>query len=89
MQFEWDKTKAAKNLAKHGIEFAQALAVFSDPHHLTVDDSRHTAENRQNTTGCIDGAVFIVCHTNRAGVTRIISARHASRQERKKYHANH
>lgn len=89
MQFEWDETKAAKNLAKHGIRFEQAVAVFTDPHRLTVDDVRHTSEHRQNTTGIVKGSVFIVCHTARAGLTRIISARHASRQERKKYHANH
>lgn len=87
--FEWDETKAAKNLAKHGIGFAQAVVIFQDPHRLTAVDLRHAAEHRENTTGGVQGVVFTACHTDRAGVTRIISARYASRQERNKYHANH
>ena len=50
----------------------------------------YIAEHRENTTGLIEGEVIItVCHTDRAGVTRLISARRASLQERKAYHANH
>ena len=89
VQFEWDENKAAKNLAKHGVEFAQAVAVFADPHQLTVEDSRHKTEHRENTTGAAQGVIFIVCHTHRAGLTRIISARHASRQKRKHYNATY
>lgn len=82
MHFEWDETKAAKNLAKHGIGFSLASRVFLDPLRLTVTDHRHASEHRQNTT-------VTVTHTDRAGVTRLISARKASRKERAKYHANH
>jgi uncharacterized protein len=89
MQFEWDAAKAAVNLAKHGISFEQAALVFADPHRLTVIDTRHTAEHRLNTTGCIQDQLFIVCHTDRAGRTRLISARPASRHERNRYHAHH
>lgn len=90
MQFEWDETKAAKNLAKHGIGFSLASRVFLDPLRLTVTDHRHTSEHRQNTTGLVGGQVIVtVTHTDRAGVTRLISARKASRKERKDYHANH
>ncbi len=90
MQFEWDSAKAASNLAKHGVSFEIAARVFADPHRCTVVDSRHTAEVRQNTTGLVaDALVLTVTHTDRAGVTRIISARRASRAERKLYHAHH
>ena len=88
MQFEWDANKAAKNLAKHGIDFMQAAAVFLDARRLTLVDARHASELRFNTTGIIQEEIFIICHTDRAGVTRIISARHASRHERKKYYAD-
>ena len=87
MQFEWDAAKAAANLAKHGVDFAQATAVFTDPAHLTITDARHTAEHRENTTGLVQGHLLTITHTARAGVTRLISARLASRPERKHYHA--
>jgi uncharacterized DUF497 family protein len=89
MTFEWDADKAAKNLAKHGVSFPEAALVFDDPRRLTVTDSRHTSEHRENTIGRIAGLLIVtVTHTDRAGVTRIISARTASRQERKHYYAH-
>ena len=87
MQFEWDAAKAASNLAKHGVDFAQATAVFSDPARLTTTDARHTPEHRENTTGLVQGHLLTITHTDRAGVTRLISARLASRPERNTYHA--
>lgn len=88
MQFEWDAGKAARNLAKHGVSFPEATLVFADPKRLTVADTRHTEEIRENTIGLIAGLLVVtVTHTDRAGITRLISARPASRQERKRYHA--
>jgi uncharacterized DUF497 family protein len=88
MQFEWDAAKAAVNLAKHGVDFARATLVFADPSRLTAIDTRHTAEQRENTIGRVaDTLLLIVTHTDRAGVTRLISARPASRHERELYHA--
>jgi uncharacterized DUF497 family protein len=88
MEFEWDDNKAASNLAKHGIEFSQAIAVFEDPDQVTEDDVRRDyGELRQNTIGLIGPIpVVVVTHTNRSGVTRLISARPASRDERRKYY---
>lgn len=89
MTFEWDADKAAMNLVKHGISFNAAALVFADPRRLTVTDSRHTSEPRENTIGLIAGLLIVtVTHTDRAGVTRIISARTDSCQERKLYHAH-
>jgi len=89
MQFEWDATKAAANLAKHGVSFERAILVFDDPAHFTTSDPRHSAELRQNTTGLVtDLLIITVTHTDRAGVTRLISARPASRKERNRYHAH-
>lgn len=89
MNFEWDADKAASNLAKHGISFPEAILVFADPRRLSVIDTRHSSEHRENTTGLMgDLFVVTVTHTARTGTTRIISARPASRQERKRYHAN-
>lgn len=89
MTFEWDADKAASNLAKHGVSFPEAILVFDDPRRLTVVDTRHSAEIRENTTGLIAGVLVVtVTHTDRTGTIRIISARPASRQERKRYHAH-
>ncbi len=89
MTFEWDADKAARNFAKHGVSFPEAALVFDDPRHLTVSDTRHPSEYRENTIGLIAGLLVVtVTHTDRVGVTRIISARTASRQERKRYHAH-
>jgi len=90
MIFEWDEAKAAANLAKHGVSFERAALVFADPDRLTMADGRHAAETRENTTGRVaDALILTVTHTDRAGVTRLISARPASRQERNRYHAHH
>jgi len=88
MKFEWDEKKAADNLAKHGVAFDKAILVFNDPNRVDVqDDKKDYGEIRTNTTGQLkDVLIITVTHTDRNGVTRLISARHASRQERKKYH---
>ena len=90
MIFEWDAAKAAANLAKHGISFDQAIAVFNDPHRVTYEDHRHDyGETRENTVGQIDDRIFVcVTHTTRSRALRLISARPASRFERNSYHAH-
>ena len=88
MQFEWDEAKAGTNRAKHGVDFAWAVLVFADPYRVTFDDNRcDYGEPRQNTIGAVGGAIILcVTHTNRHGALRLISARRASRHERKFYH---
>jgi uncharacterized DUF497 family protein len=82
--FEWDDAKAQSNLAKHGITFEKATAVFRDPMALTFDDEDHSLdENREITIGCTSFTeVLVVNHVLRDGRIRIISARRASRAER-------
>jgi len=88
MRFEWDENKASANLAKHGISFDAATLVFEDPDSFSaIDTKKDYGETRINTTGMVDGVlVATVTHTDRHGTTRIISARHATRKERKIYH---
>ena len=90
MDFEWDEAKATQNLRKHGVAFADATAVFDDPRHATADAKLVGGEAREKTTGFADAyALLTVVHVTRmvAGevVTRIISARPASRRERRTY----
>jgi uncharacterized DUF497 family protein len=86
MQFEWDPDKQRTNLRKHGVELADAVAVFHDPHAVTVEDRGHH-EQRFVTVG-IDafGRVLVVAYAYRKTDTiRIISVRTADPSERKQY----
>jgi uncharacterized DUF497 family protein len=85
-EFEWDDAKARSNLTKHGVPFAYATRVFLDPN-LVEFDASHTgdAEVRRKAVGTIEGRVFVVVFTDRAGVRRIISARRANMKERRAY----
>jgi uncharacterized protein len=85
MRFEWDPTKADANLAKHGVRFADAVAVFGDERALTIGDP-HPNEERFITLG-MDGLarVLVVVYTWRGDVIRLISARKATRAERAQY----
>ena len=88
MDFEWDAKKAKKNLEKHGVRFEIASAVFIDPSRITVVDERFDyGEERLITLGrTYDGVLVVVTTERHAGrVMRIISARRASKRERRTY----
>lgn len=82
--FEWDDAKAASNEAKHGVSFDDAVQVFDDPGRVEKpDDRRPYGEERLITFGAVDGVAMCVVYTARGKVRRIISARAASRSERR------
>ncbi len=87
MTFEWDPAKSEANLKKHGISFHEASTVFGDPLALTFNDPDHSVgEQRFLTFGLSGiGRLLVVVHTERRKTARIISARCATRQERKIY----
>jgi len=87
LSFEWDDQKAKANLAKHGVGFEEASTVFSDPLSLTIPDPAHSqTEDRFIILGLSHrGKLLVVVHTERGDNIRIISARPASRGERKDY----
>jgi len=87
LNFEWDADKAKSNLAKHRISFEEASTVFGDPRSLTIPDPVHSeSENRFITLGTSHrGKLLVVVHTERGDNIRIISARVASRRERRNY----
>lgn len=87
MKLDWDSSKATANLQKHGVSFEEAGTVFGDPMALTFDDPDHsTGEQGFLTFGVSRAHKFlIVSYTERDVVTRIISARKMSRQERDIY----
>ena len=87
LSFEWDESKAKSNLAKHGVSFEEASTVFGDPLSLTIPDPAHSqVEHRSIVLGqSHQRKLRVVVHTERGDNIRIISARRASRRERKSY----
>jgi uncharacterized DUF497 family protein len=91
--FSWDARKALSNLKKHGVSFEEAATVFSDPEALDWDDPEHSElEWRSKRVGAsITGRILIVAYTlrrlkNGKETIRIISARQATRKERRAYY---
>ena len=90
MRIEWDQAKNEINQAKHGIDFATAQLVFDDPCCVTFVDRVTGGEERWHAIGLIGNIIIlVVVHTYRKEVSdeviRIISARPATRRERKLY----
>ncbi|MDH3659512.1 MAG: BrnT family toxin [Alphaproteobacteria bacterium] len=86
MQFEWDEGKNQANVEKHGVDFETASRIFEGAI-LTDNDRRQDyGEVREVSIGKIEEIVtLVVVHTDRNGATRLISARLASREERRRY----
>jgi uncharacterized protein len=89
IEFEWDKTKAALNLRKHGVSFDEAKSVFFDDFAVQFFDSDHSElEDRFILLGLSSQSnILVVCHCVRGteNVVRIISARKATKSEKKFY----
>lgn len=87
MEFEWDPEKATGNAEKHSVEFTGAMTVFGDPLEVTIADPDHSDDERRflSIGSSILDRLLVVAYTERAGRTRIISAREASAQERTHY----
>jgi uncharacterized protein len=85
--YEWDPVKTAANVKKHRVTFEEAASVFLDPAALTFSDPDHSEEeDREITIGrSTRQRVLFVAHVARESGVRIISARRATRQERKQY----
>ena len=85
MNFEWDRSKAKKNLAKHSVDFADAVSVFDDLNALTLED--HTQQEKRFISIGIDNfsRLLVVIFTWRSDAIRIISARKATKKEQKQY----
>lgn len=85
MAYQWNSEKAAANFSKHGIDFADAVSVFSDNLAITFPDERFD-EERFVTIGMDAFArVLVVVYTWRGDEIRLISARKATRQELQHY----
>ena len=91
-RFRWDQIKATSNRRKHGVSFELATTVFSDPLAKTIRDEEHSeTEERSVTLGqAKNGILVVVIHTyhqigTNSAEVRIISARRATKRERRQY----
>ena len=88
--FEWSSGKARANLTKHGVSFLEGVSVFADPLARIFPDEAHSRDERREL---IIGhssrhALLVVSFMERRGSVRIISARPATRRERRDYEEN-
>ncbi|MGI9105268.1 MAG: BrnT family toxin [Pyrinomonadaceae bacterium] len=90
MEFEWDESKAATNLSKHGVSFNEAQTVFFDPLYVDFYDPDHSSdEQRYLIVGeSQQGRLLLVAYTERNDVVRLISTREVTRAEREIYEEN-
>jgi uncharacterized protein len=83
-----DEAKNRLNIAKHGIDFNDAKRVFNGPTFTDEETEYHHDEYRFHTLGLLDGlVVLMVVHTDRDDRVRLISAREATPNERRKFEA--
>ena len=86
MRFEWDDDKQAENLRKHGIDLADAEAVFQHPCLTWLDTREDYGEERWCSLGMLQGRVVVLVYTERPpDIVRVISLRKATRRERTRY----
>ena len=92
MNFDWDNDKNQSNIAKHGISFEEAIAIFDDPNILNYEDTRFNyGETRFVSIGQIilvtqeKTVIIVVIHTQKNQTIRLITARKANERERKRY----
>lgn len=90
LHFEWDSAKAKSNIAKHGVSFDEATTAFQDALSIAINDPLHArGEARFVLIGhSYQNRLLVVVHTERSDRIRIISARQATRAERKRYEEN-
>ena len=89
VSFEWDPNKAAANVRKHGVQFSEAVGVFSDDYAITMNDDESDPDvQRLLTLGMgIKGRILVVVYCYSGENIRIISARMAGQPERDQYEA--
>jgi len=84
--YEWDAAKAAANLRRHRVDFADAVTALNDPFCLTVADPDSNGEQRLVSIGMsLTGQILVTVFTHRGGTIRLISSRPATAIERRRY----
>lgn len=89
LSFEWDPGKATQNLRKHGVSFEEAVSVFSDERARLIDDPDHSADEERfillGLSASLRVLVVVHCYRRSGSAIRLISARKATREEKRFY----
>ena len=90
IRFEWDPAKAAANLRKHGVSFAEAETAFYDDYARVLPDPEHSTDEEDRflllgVSSALRVLVVVHCIREAGSVIRLISARRATRRERAQY----
>jgi len=85
MSYEWDLNKAITNIEKHGIDFADAVTAFDDLNAVTIDDPDYDEQRFITIAMDAFGRILAVAYKWRGDIIRLISARKATKRERKQY----
>ncbi|MCP8884754.1 BrnT family toxin [Devosia sp. XJ19-1] len=87
MDYEWDEAKRWSNIDKHKVDFRLAAFIFEGPVILEPDHRRDYGEERFLAIGFVDNECFVVAHTRRGEIIRLISAWKGGRNDRRKHQA--
>jgi uncharacterized protein len=87
MRFTWDEVKRASNIAKHGVDFVDAVMVFTGPFVERPDRRKDYGEDRFEAVGFVDDLCLVVIFARPGGAFRIISARRGGRRDLARYQA--
>ena len=85
VKFELDEAKRAQNLKKHGVDLLFAALILEGPFLTKPDHRRDYGELRYISLGLVDGLPYVVVHTDRDGMIRLISAWQGGRKDHVKY----
>ncbi|MBP0618067.1 BrnT family toxin [Jiella mangrovi] len=85
VEFDWDETKRAANVAKHGVDFTLARQIDLDAADIEVDDRRDYGEVRLMARAEIEDRLYVMIFTYRGDVVRVISLRKANDREVLRY----
>ncbi|MCZ7451067.1 BrnT family toxin [Agrobacterium sp. CCNWLW71] len=88
MEFEWDEKKREHVIKTRKVDFGYAALIFMGPVVTNEDDRQDYGETRHRSVGMVGDECFIVVHTERDGVTRIITAWKGGRDDRQRYEAS-
>ena len=90
MRFEWDEDKNRENIRKHKLSFYDAIRVFADEKRIEKYDRENSTpeEERWDIIGMVNRVLFVVI-TERGDITRLISARAATKEEENEYYSDY
>lgn len=87
MEFEWDENKRQEVIRRRGADILYAAHIFESGVFTKIDNRANYGETRFISLGLVQGEYFVVVHTQREGVTRLITAWKGGRVDRKQYEA--